>query len=524
MKQTQVQSFDHTAVLYEETSSLKKRKEYGQFFTPYDIAKFMVELLFKENDTFPESEMILDPASGLSIFGHAIRQSYGKFDFTAYEIDPEVASIGECPYTNIYIEDYLFANSHIGQYSKIIANPPYLKHINIPNKEFLNFCFSKKINKKIPITSNYYCYFLIKIIEELAPGGKAVIILPNEIFSSNYGVFFKKIFLKRKIVQEIFFFENNTNIFRDAITTPVILVLKNQINDRIKIHKIDKIIHGKVLCNKSDSVFYENLEPGENWVNYLNHPDLTKYALTEVVKIVNFNEYAIVRRGIATGANNFFILSEDERVKKNIDKKYFLPCIASANALKNIILTSEYINNHSSDKKSLLLNLSNYDGGDPFVEQYIQEGENNHFDKKYLTSHRSPWYSMESIDFIGDIFISTFSRSFFKVTINDARMCNLTCVHAIIFKDVYKKFIPFFYAYYQSSFAQRLLLEKSRMIGNGLKKIEPNDVAKIPLPNVNVLPQEILKNIENLTLQYFKTRSSKLLVEIDILFSGLLSI
>lgn len=522
MKRMQIQPLDDIAISYEKSSTLRKRKDYGQFFTPHDVAKFMVELLFLENRISPESEMILDPAAGLSIFGHIIKQFFGNFNFTAYEIDPEIASISNCQYTNMHIEDYLFAPPFIGKYSKIIANPPYLKHINIPNKKEINAFYSKKINEKIPITSNYYCYFLIKIIEELAPDGKAVIIIPNEIFSSNYGVFYKKLFLKNKFVDKIFFFENNVNVFRDAIASPVILVLRKRENEQIKIQKVVEVTPENLLLSNIKTVYYNDLDPNENWTNYLTCSSKKTCTLGATSKFIDFFEYATIHRGIATGANNFFLFSENERIERSIDKKYFLPCVCSANVLHNLIFTSEYANNLPSDKKTLLLNLTGYTGGDIAIDRYIFDGEKLNFNKKYLTSHRTPWFAMESIDFIGDMFISTFTRSVFKIVINDAKMRNLTCAHAIIFREQYKKFIPFFYAYYQSSLGQRRLSEKSREIGNGLKKIEPSDVTKVTIPNVNIFPQDIFHRIDALIRRYYETRSLALLKEIDILFCRVL--
>lgn len=522
MKQTQIQSLDDIAILYEDSSSLKKRKEYGQFFTPYEIAYFMVKLLFVDNDFSPDIEAILDPAAGLSIFGHIIERCYGKFDFTAYEIDPDVAAVNPCQYTNMHIENYLLAHSPGFAYSKIIANPPYLKHNYIPDKKRLNEFFSKKINDKIPMTSNYYCYFLIKIIEELAPNGKAVVIVPNEIFSSNYGTFFKKFFLKKRIIEQVFFFENSNSVFRDTIISPVIMVFRKKTNDQIRIQEIERIAGDKVSFKSRKMVSYDDLKSNENWRNCLTYAPQNTDISDKSSLFANFNEYAMVHRGIATGANAFFLFSENERIEKRINRKYLLPCVTSANILKNAILTSEYVNNLPRDKKTLLLNLTDYTGGDLIVDQYICNGEKQNYNKKYLTSHRTPWYAMESISFIGDMLISTFTRSFFRIVINDANAQNLTCVHAIRLKDKYKKYIHFFYAYYQSSLGQKLLSEQSRKIGNGLKKIEPNDVAKVPLPNVSIFPHNTFQRIDSLTKQYLKNRSPILLAEIDVLFCSVL--
>ena len=76
---------------YSKSSSLEHRRSLGQFFTPYQVAKFMAEWILRH----PKKQMtILDPATGFGIFERALTKLKGKkkLSFDLWEIDNDIAN------------------------------------------------------------------------------------------------------------------------------------------------------------------------------------------------------------------------------------------------------------------------------------------------------------------------------------------------------------------------------------------------------------------------------------------------
>ena len=92
-----------------------------------------------------------------------------------------------------------------------------------------------------------------------------------------------------------------------------------------------------------------------------------------------------------------------------------------------------------------------------------------------MTSHRTPWYQVENKD-IAPIWLSVFSRGSMKVIRNTARIKNLTTFHGVYCNDDYSDFIDILFCYLLTPVAQELLRENKREYGDGLDKMEPNDI------------------------------------------------
>jgi adenine-specific DNA-methyltransferase len=470
---------------YELKSELKTRKEIGQFFTPYTVAKYMISLLF-ENRQVQKYNKMLDPASGLCIFQRAYKNLFStSLDFLNYEIDKFIIkevdlllpeNKGKIKQSNYLID--VWQNEY---YDYIISNPPYLKHINFKNKKEINFVFNNILSYNFPITTNYYCYFILKSLSELKQNGRAVFIVPNEFLNSNYGKYIKEYLLMEKSLKEIMVFDNNDAVFRDAISSSSILLFEKGNQSEIIFSKLS-ITDNEVKKELINKYSYNTLDPKSKWKNYFNKSGDKNINMSYFVP---FSTYARAKRGIATGANEFFTFNNTKKQKSKIPNEYFIPCITSSNQIVSTRLLLEDLDVLENQGKNIwLLYLKNYKRGDnEAIETYVKWGEENDYHNKYLTKARTPWYSMENIN-TADILCGTFSRGIFKFIKNQARVSNLTCFHSIVLHQEYSEYIDFFTAYLNSEVAQKIWALSMREHGNGLLKLEPNDLNNSYLPDL----------------------------------------
>jgi hypothetical protein len=113
-----------------------------------------------------------------------------------------------------------------------------------------------------------------------------------------------------------------------------------------------------------------------------------------------------------------------------LTEQYLLPCICSAKDAKNIIFSLNKIFEElkKSDKSVFLFNAQN--STDKNISSYIQKGESEEINKRFLTASRTPWYSLENRK-PAPIWVSVFNRSGLRFIRNEANISNLTSYHCI---------------------------------------------------------------------------------------------
>ena len=103
-------------------------KEYGQHFTNYDVAEFMVEWVCKD------AKLLLDPAAGNSVFLKIAKEKNSECSLFGYEIDEKILDFFGNPSNAVMKnEDYLLEGWD-EKYDAIIGNPPYNRFQAINNR------------------------------------------------------------------------------------------------------------------------------------------------------------------------------------------------------------------------------------------------------------------------------------------------------------------------------------------------------------------------------------------------------
>ncbi len=509
--------------IYSKSIPLKYKKNMGQFFTPIDVAAFMGEIGLEDNP-----KKILDPALGGGIFVSILsRLAHHNLAFTAIEKDPlclAMAKINLSRYKNLDIEyknvDFLDFNN--SQYDLIIANPPYIRFHDIKNRNETISKIEAEISTKLSRLINYYALFFFKAKNLLKENGKLVFITPSEFLNVNYGISIKEYFKKNYEIDSIITFENGALVFEDNLSTACITILTRKSNPdktkRVKLIKLSKWIGKDKLIkfyrekqeNYSDETISLNLvKQGElnfkeKWLKYFSVDD--KFEATKH-NLIKLSEIASVNRGIATGANDYFLFSKSKIKEWNIEESYFKPVMAKSNFCKFIEFTDEDFNKLvSQDRPTYLLYCFSEPSNN--LKKYIEYGEKQGLHKRYLTSKRNPWYSMEKRE-TAPIWAGVFSRDGVKFILNKTDCLNLTTFHGIYphFKDNNK--LLFLVAFLNSEHCKELIKREMRSYGGGLSKFEPKDLENIPVPNINKISQQKINEIALLFEDYLRMLRNK---------------
>jgi len=482
---------------YASNSSLSHRKSLGQFFTPQELSASMAEWVCSINPI-----EVLDPAVGTGILLKAIENLLPNSHLTGWDIDAsplEYAKINlaEGANTTLIHGDFLESSFH-KKYDAIVANPPYIRHHNL-GYDFERFSFLTEELGNIPKTANLYVLFIGAILRSLSDGGRASILVPSDWLNSNFGIPLKSAIQRLGILRRIVYFPNDTMPFSDNLSTAVILFLENtNSNSPVELISIDSSHSSNVLSTLGSSKIHpeissslrmikiEDLDPKEKWSSIFEGN--TSVAQEGWIPLGDISK---TKRGIATGANDYFLISALSLKSSGLNKRRSRKCVGRAKDVKGIIFSEENFSQlEKSDAPTRLLDLDS-----DFVEdsKYIEIGIQRELPSRFLLANRKPWYSQE-IRKPAPIWVGVFGREGIRFIWNKAGVSNLTTFHCL-YPELSDNECGALVAMLNSSLLQKWNSRTERSYGGGLQKVEPRDILQMYIPNPKLLSSAVLDQL-----------------------------
>ncbi|NJM54028.1 MAG: N-6 DNA methylase, partial [Blastocatellia bacterium] len=380
----------------------------GQFWTPDWIAEPMVEYALSNG-----SDSLFDPAFGAGVFLRAT-QSYElenkkKISFSGMDTDETIfeqaAEFGHKKknWKNIEIRDFIFAETD-SQYDSIIANPPYIRHhrLSAETKSFLKKFSRKVLGKEIDGRAGLQVYFLIRALQSLKPNGHLAIILPADVCE---GVFAKDLWnwiTNNFCLDSVISFSREATPFPTIDTNPIVFFIRNsQTNENYSWIKCSEICRNELvnLIKQNFIGNFNSLVITQREISKSLETGFSRPLNESKEEFLTLGDFANVVRGIATGANEFFFLTEQQIDKLQIPKEFFVTAIGRTRDVETEIIDNEAVENLRRKKRpTFLLNLN----GEPFAEfpetlqNYLKYGETLDLPKRPLISQRKIWYKMET--------------------------------------------------------------------------------------------------------------------------------
>lgn len=512
----------------------QNRSRLGQVFTPYSIAKLMAGWVSAHHS--PAS--VLDPALGLGIFLRALLeyQPDPVPRMTGYEIDPSIAGQARTlfadngiDYLQIKLSSFL-TSTWESKYDAVLCNPPYRKFRGLPGKDELVEQVKINTGIKISKTANLYTFFLIKGAHQLADGGRAAFIIPYEFLNADYGRVVKKFLLDQGFLRKVLILGKEIQPFSDVITTTCIVCLertKTKSPPDVQIcrsmEELKEAINSTPQeCSAKGRLFSTSL-PTQSaqekwWVPSTLHHTPNPHLL------VPLSTFGRVMRGIATGDNQYFLLTEARRVQLELDEACVFPCLSKSSLATDYVFSQAHFTELLRRNKPVWLFNAQGNEHFPAVKKYMAEGVVCGADQKYLTKNRSPWYILENRP-AAPLLATTFSRDGIRWVRNTAGVRFLTAFHG--FYPHHAADLDLLNAYLITPLAQQILAQNQREYGRGLHKFEPNDLNHGLVVDVSTMPggdQDIAKEIYLALIDANRKKpdSGSLLTELNAIFTRLL--
>jgi hypothetical protein len=212
--------------------------------------------------------------------------------------------------------------------------------------------------------------------------------------------------------------------------------------------------------------------------------------------VVPLCNLAKVVRGIATGANEFFALTEEQVKNKNLGE-VVVRTIGRNREVQGIVLDEPAWRCLAEEGKRIWLLYLDGDEPQASVKDYILEGERARFHLRSLVGTRRKWHMMERRE-VPPIFFTLLTRGNPRFILNRAGVRPLN-MFLLVYpnKEVVESGnVEVLWALLNSSFSLSRLPLVSRTYGGNTLKVEPRELDNLPVVNPFALSEDAVRELK----------------------------
>jgi len=467
-----------------------ERNRMGQFATPpplaTDIAQFVASLV-------PRTSRIrfLDPAFGTGSFYSAILEAADQHVelATCFEIDPyygePATSLWRRSGLDLRLKDFT-RQAPEQHYNVVICNPPYVRHHHLvaTDKAYLGTRVLRETGINLHGLTGLYCYFMLLSHAWMEDGGIAAWLVPSEFLDVNYGRQVKRYLSEHVKLLRIHRFDPRNVQFDDALVSSAVIVFEKA--PPSKTHNV-AFTYGGTLNKPASTkeIALRDLIGNRKWSGVaLSNNERSRAH-------VRLGDLFHVKRGLATGDNSFFILTDEQIKERNLPREVFRPILPSSRYVEGLEIKADEKREPLISKRLYLLDTklpedevkSRY----PALHSYLLGGEGK-VSVRYLCRKRSPWYSQESRP--APPLLCTYmgrgdKQRPFRFLLNESN-ATATNVYLLLYPRPDFQLILGHKPSLVREFWERLnkmrvdqILEEGRVYGGGLHKLEPSELSNL---------------------------------------------
>jgi len=507
----------------DSAKSQEARNKLGQFATPTPLAEDILQLA---KSLLPKGSPIrfLDPAFGTGAFYSALLRCVpeGRIEWAkGFEIDPHYGQPArelwkETP-LRLTLSDFTTAEvpaSEEGKATLVVCNPPYVRHHHLDTKAKRRLRASSLDAAGVDLNglSGLYCHFIALSHTWMAEDALAIWLIPSEFMDVNYGRALKEYLLERVTLLRIHRFDPGQVQFDDALVSSAVVVFRN--SEPPAEHDVDFSFGGTLAVPGERSALPRaSLDPETKWTR-LAHAPQRRAGRGARGKL---GDLFTVKRGIATGANDFFILTESRAAELGLPRRFLRPILPSPRFLQTDEIEADDNGYPLTEPLLLLLDCrlpeDRVRNEHPKLWSYLQAGRDRGIHGRYLCRHREPWYSQEDRD-PAPLLCTYMGRSggdkgAFRFILNHSEAITANVYLSLYPKPALARLLhdnPELLRAVWTALNEipwKALVGVGRVYGGGLHKMEPKELAEAPADALlAALPEELSLRGKQLTLAW----------------------
>lgn len=482
------------------------RKARGAFFTPPAIADYLAHWAVMDD---PQAK-VMDPTCGEAAFllpAGRILRDLGRsasqietqlFGFDLHDTSLEWASqhlASEGLGATLKTADF-FATSTPDQLTAsapwmdaIIGNPPfvrYQRHIGDARDRSKQAALNQGV--RLSNLASSWAALLIHACGFLKPEGRLAMVLPAELLTVAYAEPIRD-WLKNRFGQvHLVMFDRLQ--FDDAIEK-VVLVLASGSGgcDAFSLYYLDDaedLSQIRPMRNHAAPV----LDAGKWTQLFLPNRQRTLFQQVTSSHYTTLGSYGSPELGIVTGANSYFALTDETRVKFGLSEEegqVTRICPPGTKHLKGLTFSTHAWNGLRDAGERVWLFRPNPDDRSDPVMRYVAAGEADGVQNAYKCGIRTPWWRPPMVT-PPDLYFTYMSHRYPRLVTNAAKVPFVNSMHGLRLRDGVPR---------EARDALPLLAFNSvtmlgaeifgRSYGGGVLKMEPREAAMLPVPTFEAM-------------------------------------
>ncbi|MFX0113551.1 MAG: Eco57I restriction-modification methylase domain-containing protein, partial [Candidatus Hodarchaeota archaeon] len=246
--------------------------------------------------------------------------------------------------------------------------------------------------------ADIFAYFLEIAIRLLKSDGFFGFIVSDKWLDVSFGVNLKRFLLDETYLRRIVMIDQG--VFSKAAVDCVVILGKRKAYRQCEKEFVTRFVRVSKVTNlqltrneKADSEIIQHIIPSsrlsaeERWSIYLKAPKIYNEIISSP-KLEPLDQIATIKRGVTTGANQFFLLTKETIGSYSIPMNFVRPIVDSPRSLKTLIIDDAPLFVLAIPKNCSLEALP--EG----VRNYIREGEKRKYHQRKMVQARKPWYSL----------------------------------------------------------------------------------------------------------------------------------
>jgi SAM-dependent methyltransferase len=480
---------------YRGLRSVSELRAAGAFFTPCGVVAAMTEWAL---DNRPDR--VVDAGCGSGRFAAEVARRAPTVEVVAVDIDPvatlmcraALAVIG-APRVRVLQADYTTADlGSIAGRTVFLGNPPYVRHHELlaASKAWAIQAAARHSLPR-PGLAGLHVHFVLATLDHARPGDACAVITSAQWLDARYGATVRAALTSRVHRAVLHLFDPASATFDGAMTTAVIACFEvGAAPGPVSFHRVEDGVPLAPLDRREISRDPAALAQTDKWSSLFEPENADAVAVADgrsgfsttttttsaLRGFVPLGEIARVSRGVATGCNDFFVLSPSEAAAQGLE-----PWVVPALTRAREVFEARGVVRAGWERKLLLCPGHDIDlSTAPALRDYLRRGEGRGVHTRYLCSHRRPWWHLRAVP--APVVATYMARRPPAFALNPDGLICLNVVHGLHPKveltlDELAALVEYLNAHRASHVVH------GRIYQGGLIKLEPREMERILVPS-----------------------------------------
>ena len=309
--------------------------------TPPELARDIAAYAISQIESRDEPIEFGDPAVGTGAFYAALLQLLPRGRLASaigVDINSEQVAAARWRWADKGMQvrngDYLHME-RLPRRTLVLANPPYLRHQSIPPKYKKRLLERASIRTDIRVNarSGLYVYFLLLGHDWMREGAVAAWLIPSEFMRSVYGSAVRQYLTEKVELLRVHVYGRSAPQFENVDVSPAVIVFRNRKPQPD--HNVVMTSGGGLRTPEiEETVALKDLRCSRTWTVPLSKKE-------EEAAQFRIGDLFFVHRGIATGANEFFVMTRERAKTLGIPKSAVRPLLPKERALGADVIEAE---------------------------------------------------------------------------------------------------------------------------------------------------------------------------------------